>query len=258
MKKLIAFVIPALMVGCSSEKAPAPVDCESTGPSITLEEKSDAQCGQSDGSFSVTVSGGEGDLTYKLDDQTVEAGTFDGLAAGSHTLTVTDQSGCEGELTVTIANLNGVNITSVESTSSGCGSTGGTITVTASGGTPPYQYKIGSGSFQESETFSGLGRGSYSITVSDATECETTTSRDIESGVSFAQQIKPIIDASCAVSGCHNGTQAPDLRVLSNVQAFAPEVKALTGSRTMPAEGTISQSQIDLIACWVDDGAKDN
>lgn len=52
---------------------------------------------------------------------------------------------------------------SCEGTNPGTGS----ITVTASGGTPPYQYKLGSGSYQASNVFLNISSGTYSITVKD-------------------------------------------------------------------------------------------
>jgi gliding motility-associated-like protein len=45
---------------------------------------------------------------------------------------------------------------------------GGSITVTASGGLPPYQYSINGGAFQSSNVFSGLNQGAKTITVKDA------------------------------------------------------------------------------------------
>ncbi|MBI2730692.1 MAG: hypothetical protein HYX40_08075 [Sphingobacteriales bacterium] len=36
------------------------------------------------------------------------------------------------------------------------------------------------------------------------TDCSTTSAK-------FAADVSPIISTSCAVSGCHNGTQAPAL-----------------------------------------------
>lgn len=48
----------------------------------------------------------------------------------------------------------------------------GTITVTATGGTPPYQYSINGGTtFQTSNTFTGLAGGNYTVIVKDANNC---------------------------------------------------------------------------------------
>jgi len=45
---------------------------------------------------------------------------------------------------------------------------GGSITISASGGLPPYQYSINGGAFQSSNVFSGLNQGAKTITVKDA------------------------------------------------------------------------------------------
>jgi len=49
------------------------------------------------------------------------------------------------------------------------GQSTGSVTVAGSGGTGPYTYAKGSGSYGSSGTFSGLAAGSYTIHVKDAT-----------------------------------------------------------------------------------------
>ncbi|MEM4298316.1 MAG: SprB repeat-containing protein, partial [Nitrososphaerota archaeon] len=52
------------------------------------------------------------------------------------------------------------------------GATNGSITVTPNGGQAPYQYSINNGAtWQASNTFTGLGAGTYTITVRDASGC---------------------------------------------------------------------------------------
>ncbi len=50
-----------------------------------------------------------------------------------------------------------------------CTGTTGSVTVSGGGGTAPYEYKVGSGSYQSSGTFSGLAVGTYTFTVRDVT-----------------------------------------------------------------------------------------
>lgn len=258
-KLLPVFMFAAFMIACSSEQAPDLVDCVATGPSLELDDQTDTQCGETEGGFSFTVTGGEGVPTYKLNNQSVETtGAVENLAAGTYTLIATDENDCSAELVVTISNLNGVNITSSEVTVSGCGSTNGTISIEATGGEPPYQYKVDNGAFQESEVLSGLGMGTHTVTVTDANECETSTSAKILSGVSFAQSIKPIIDLNCAVTDCHGGSKSPNLTTLAVIQSAASTIKAVTRNKTMPKVGSLTEEEIDLIACWVDDGALNN
>ena len=47
--------------------------------------------------------------------------------------------------------------------------------------------------------------------------------------------------------------------VFSNIQSSASQIKSLTQSGAMPKNGSkLSQTQLDAIACWVDDGALNN
>ena len=56
----------------------------------------------------------------------------------------------------------------------------GSITVTATGGTTPYQYSVNGGStFQSGSNFPGLGAGSYNIVVNDANGCVANTTAGI-------------------------------------------------------------------------------
>lgn len=76
--------------------------------------------------------------------------------------------------------------------------------------------------------------------------------------ISFSEDISPIIQSNCAIPGCHAGVQSPDLRNFNNIQSNASKIKRLTKNRTMPLTGSLTQQQIDNIACWVDSGAPDN
>jgi hypothetical protein len=53
-----------------------------------------------------------------------------------------------------------------------CAANDGTITVIASGGNGPYQYKLNNGTLQSATTFGNLSTGSYTVTVIDANDCE--------------------------------------------------------------------------------------
>lgn len=79
--------------------------------------------------------------------------------------------------------------------------------------------------------------------------------------VSFQNDIKPIIEVNCLINNptCHGmNTSIPNWSVFSEVQSHAQIIKTKTQDRSMPQIGSLSQTQIDLIACWVDNGAKDN
>ncbi len=85
--------------------------------------------------------------------------------------------------------------------------------------------------------------------------------------VSFNDDIKPIITSNCAIGSgtCHNGGNGPDLdwRVFLNFQNHSNEVKrrvALPSNDPdhMPRIGQLTFDQIQLIVCWVEQGANNN
>ena len=55
------------------------------------------------------------------------------------------------------------------------GGTNGTITTSATGGTPPYTYSINSTTYQSSPNFTGLAAGNYIVTVEDANNCNSNS-----------------------------------------------------------------------------------
>jgi len=76
--------------------------------------------------------------------------------------------------------------------------------------------------------------------------------------VSFDDTIKPIIESNCAISGCHNGSQEPDLRSYAEIIRNKESIKTRTSDRSMPLGRTLTQTQIDAISCWVQQGALNN
>lgn len=77
----------------------------------------------------------------------------------------------------------------------------GTITVIAAGGQAPYQYSLNSGAYQSSNTFTGLGAGTYTISVKDANN--KTASQTAEVGTSDVSTM-PELTASIVPSSCPN------------------------------------------------------
>ena len=148
---------------------------------------------------------------------------------------------------------------SAETTESDCGSATATIEVTASGGLAPYLYKLDDGAAQAASTFNNVEPGLYQITITDANSCTFVVNQMVMSTTSYITDIEPIISMNCAISGCHNGsTSLPDFRSLATVQANSGNIKSFTQTGFMPRNGSLSQNEIDLIACWVDDGALNN
>ena len=256
---VIVFVIGLTWQSCEYEVIPGAVDCSENPVTIDLVSSTEANCALNDGSVEVVAAGGGGNYRFVLDDgEPQTSAVFGEVAAGVYQITALDQNNCSATMEVTVRNQNGMNINFVATEAGGCSGSNGTLTVNAFDGTGPYQYKLGDGSYSPNHTFTGLSRGEYDLTVTDATGCEVTQPVMIRSGISFAESIAPIIQRSCAINDCHNGSQFPDFRVFKNIHDNAGQIKALTGDRTMPQEGSLTQAEINMIACWVDDGAPAN
>ncbi|MEL6592301.1 MAG: hypothetical protein AAFQ87_20605 [Bacteroidota bacterium] len=156
---------------------------------------------------------------------------------------------CDGSLQISI----------VSQTDSDCEQAVGTVEVRAIGGDGQYRFSLDGGSAQESNQFSGIASGEHQVTVTDGQACSEKVSFSLKSGVSF-DQVQPIIASNCAVSGCHDGSNNQiDLRPAANIKSRANSIKSLTEDGSMPPDtaGTsLSETQIRLIGCWVDDGAE--
>ena len=263
---LISFLF---YTGCSSNDEPKPVDCNTTDLAITLTSKSDpASCNTNNGSIIVAATGGAAPYQFKINSGAFAAtATFNNLGGGSFTIVVKDANDCEKTLAAIVltAPASPVAGASTIANHTNCLNPDGSITVNVSGGTPPYEYKLGSGAFGSSNIFSQLKAGNYTVTVQDDADCSITVNNVVASNttVSFENDIKPILQTSCIKSGCHNGDNGADRNwsVFANVKEKAEAIKTRTGNKSMPADIAptgLPQNQIDLIACWVNSGAQNN
>ncbi len=133
-------------------------------------------CNGGTAEVTLTGSGGTGALSYTFNGVTNPTGIFSDIPAGTgYAWSITDSFNC-GPLTGTldVAEPTAVSGTIASQTNvSVIGGNDGSVTVEGSGGTPPYLYKLDSGSYQVSGTFGSLSAGSYTVTVQDAALCES-------------------------------------------------------------------------------------
>jgi len=97
------------------------------------------------------------------------SGIATGLAAGTYTVTAYDNTLCEGNITVTVVEPNGVT-TTLSATGDACSAANGTASVTTTGGASGYTYLWDNG--QTSQTATGFASGNHFITVYDGNLCE--------------------------------------------------------------------------------------
>lgn len=129
--------------------------------------------GDNNGRIAITASGGTPAYTYRWSDGSTSEDR-DNLSAATYRLTVTDANGCTETATVQITAPPAIVVTGNVTHIACNGDLTGAITVTASGGTPAYRYAWNTGA--TTRTISGLMRGTYTVTVTDANNCTDISS----------------------------------------------------------------------------------
>ena len=128
--------------------------------------------GGSNGAVTVTGSGGSAPYTYAWSNGRTTASNT-GLAAGTYTVTVTDNNSCVTTRSVTITQPSALTVTTGATTNVACfGSNNGSTSVNATGGTSAYSFNWSNG--RTTATNTGLAAGTYTVTVTDANACITT------------------------------------------------------------------------------------
>ena len=154
-----------------------------------------ADCGQNNGSASVTAVGGTGTLTYKWSTGAGNVTAISGVGAGAYTVEVSDAK-CSKTVGFNINNPAGPTITVDTVIDETCiGSCNGAIFITPSGTPGPYTFDW-TPSTLTGEDVSGLCAGIYSVKVSDAANCITVVTDTIESPINLGTTITVINNAS--------------------------------------------------------------
>lgn len=145
---------------------------DADGPALNI-SSSDVSCyGAADGMINVEVSGGTAPYTYNWNGADSDSSGAVNLNAGTYSLDVEDVNGCyAGSGAITISEPDSLWFTNevMGATCSDCND--GSITLDVHGGTEPYTYSLNDSVEQDSNAFTGLPAGNYTITVSDDHGC---------------------------------------------------------------------------------------
>ena len=143
----------------------------------------DVTCnGGNDGSITVNPTEGSAPYTYAWSTnppQTTQTAT--NLTAGTYFVTVTDNDGNTYTGSATVNEPDPIENTIATQNPSQSGSADGSITISTTGGTPPYSYSW-SPSVSTTNSASGLQEGTYIITTSDANGCTRTDTVELIPG----------------------------------------------------------------------------
>lgn len=265
MRRLFFLIfLPICWVSCVyHDTSVTPDDCSQSDLHVVLDSVLSAtSCTVRDGGIYVSVTGGVPPYSFYLNDAAGSGDAFENLGPGIYSVTIFDYKGCDTTLTNIEVPSDGVSFTTTFEEDRRCLGNDGAVTIDITEGNPPYQFSIDDGPFGEANTFSELSHGEHRIDVKDVDDCVISLNVSVprgQTGVSWSNDIKPIMETYCAVSGCHNGTsRSNDFRKYNTVKFYSKSIRSKTQDGSMPFDGELTQNQIDIIACWIDDGLPNN
>ncbi|PZR29352.1 MAG: hypothetical protein DI535_03140 [Citrobacter freundii] len=277
MKKNFAVVLSLLAVctmiaiACSKKGGgdPPPTDaCAGVTIAVTGTPTNPTTVGGTNGSISVSATGGSG-FTFSINNGAFQSsGTFSNLAAGSYTITAKSAAGCTGTQSFTLVaptpSCAGVNIvvTATATPTAACTtSNSGAINATATGSTG-LTYSINGTTFQATGTFSNLAAGNYTVTAKDANGCTGSTTVNVASATAgpLFSAVKTLIANNC--QSCHNNSIANggmNWQVECNIVTHKDRIKARAvdnNPSSMPPTGPLAQADKDKITAWINAGGR--
>lgn len=188
----------------------------------------DALCGSSNGSATVTVSGGASPYFYSWSGGQTSA-TINNLAAGSYNVTITDNANCTITDVASVSSLGGPSV-SVSVTNAPCAGNIGAASATVTGGNPPYQFLWSNAAI--TQTISNLSGGIYTVSVTDNNNCLATATSSVVASNSLtitATVANITCSSSDAIANIVGGT-APFSVLWSNGQTSTTVTGLTNGS----------------------------
>jgi|CXWL01.1.fsa_nt_gi gliding motility-associated-like protein len=145
------------------------------GPALTTTaSKTDVLCnGGATGTITVAQPAiGNAPYEYSLDGITWQAGnTFTGLVAGTYTVYYRESNGCQGSLSIDVAEPTSLTASAAMVPVVCNGQADGIITITSGGGILPHEYSVDGGTTWQSNNVFNVAAGNYTIITRDANNC---------------------------------------------------------------------------------------
>jgi gliding motility-associated-like protein len=198
--------------------------------------------GDNNGIIAAKASGGTGTLTYTLlpgniPSLEVDSGRWENLSGGTYAIHIEDAGGCSpNDSQIFIYEPTALALSSMDTDSVSCtGMDDGSITVSASGGTPQYIYWIIPGTEVNNDgLFDSLSAGTYEVRFTDSKSCDTIIISNIEIG-----QPTPLIIDTVEVSEiiCNGGTGGLSITVLGGTWPYQSSLNGNPYTQTLVYTG---------------------
>jgi hypothetical protein len=140
-------------------------------PEVNFNASVDSVCDGILASLQYFGNGGALPYTYDWQGQNPNA-----LSIGSYVFVLTDGNGCSDEVEIEVASYPFLDAQISVFTNANNG-TNGSMELSISGGEPPYDILWSNG--DTDDVLEGIGQGTYSVTITDANDCESADSQSI-------------------------------------------------------------------------------
>lgn len=225
---------------------------EPTPLTASIVSTTDATCGMANGAFEIAAAGGNSPYQYSIDGGVTwqPSGVFTGMTAGSYTVTIEDDKGCQTTINVVINDLSGITASITAQTDVTCnGGNDGDVTVVASGSVSPYQYSIDGGvTWFPTGTFTGLAAGTYTVLTEDANGCQFPVTVTILEPTPVVGSLDATIDVTC------NGGADGEL-TFSASGGTPTYLYSIDGGVTFQASGTFTGLAAGTYTITIEDAA---
>lgn len=230
--------------GCISTNSAGIIN--SNGPSVSVTAVNPLCFGNSDGSATLSISGGSTPYIY-LWNNGAQSSAISGLLSGTYQVTVADMGGCLGYSSAVISDPSAVSVTATATDETYASASNGTATAVAAGGTGVFTYAWSNSS--TTDMVAGLAPNSYSVTASDANGCDATTTVTITAstitcGLSVTATAT---DATC--NGDVNGTVMATSAGAFGTATYSWSNGGSTASVSGLMAGTYSVTVSDSLSC---------
>jgi gliding motility-associated-like protein len=170
--------------GCSTN-ASATITQPSAALNATVNSTQNASCyASANGSIDLNVTDGTAPYSYNWSNGAITE-DINNLLAGTYNVTVTDANGCSTNASAIITQpLASLSVAGSGSTANCLQGVTGNVNINVNGGTVPFTYSWNSGA--TSQNLTGVGAGSYTVTVTDANGCSTQGNYVVTDNSSFS------------------------------------------------------------------------
>lgn len=233
----------------SSCTASASAVVNNSGSLVVTTNPTDVTCyGLSNGSASVSETGGTGNITYTWS-VAGSGNTVNNLPAGTYTVTVSDAVGCTSVATQTITQPDSISI-SLFASPAACGTSNGSVNATVTGGTVGSGYLYHWNTGATTAAIGGLAGGTYTVTVTDANTCTAQKSAVVTSNSSL---VANLIAGNATCHGEANGTASATVTSGTSPFQYHWNTGGQTSSISGLAAGTYYVTITDSLGCQSSD-----